>query len=189
MGSLSAADRRAYTLLRNSRILDDVEAHRLDLTKGVILHACADGDQSFDLFTHLTKVVTVQRTDPRIHWFGDNGGALILPTNSPFNVNRRGENRLEEMQEAHDLKGICTVALYSHAPCGKVGGSMNLTAQVNHLVRAKIQVKERFSWAHVACFFHMDLGEGNKHTYFVSRKNWEEYYLIKPDHKRDRPET
>jgi len=173
MGHLSDADRGAYSLLREQQILVDVDSHRLDLSAGVILVACSDGDQLPDIFNNISHSFAGQRSTARIHTIALNGGALLLPANSPLvTAHREDEVLLEHIRVARQLKGIDTIALYTHAPCGAgtIAG-LTLKQEIDLLLSAKSRIKEEFSDAKVACFCHIDRGD-SKRTYFVSRNRW-----------------
>jgi hypothetical protein len=173
MGHLSTEDRNTYNLLRKQEILLDVESHRLDLTAGVILVACSDGDQLPDIFSNISNSFAGQRSSPRIHTIALNGGALLLPENSPLvTAHREDEVLLEHIKVARELKNIDTVALYTHAPCGAgTLAGLTLEQELDLLLIAKTRVKETLPGIKVACFCHIDRGE-SKRTYFVSRNKW-----------------
>ncbi len=173
MGHLSDEDRQAYSKLRERQILINVDAHRLDLSAGVILVACSDGDQLPDIFNNLSHSFEGQRPTARIHTIALNGGALLLPANSPLvTPHREDEVLLEHIRVARELKGIDTVALYTHAPCGAGGmAGLTLEQEIDLLLSAKSRIKEELIDVKVACFCHIDRGD-DKRTYFVSRNRW-----------------
>lgn len=180
MGVLRPRDRYAIRLMRKQGMLENIEGHRLHQKEGAILVSCGDGDQFCDLLNHKVKMQALHRRTARIHPCTVNGGALRLPPHSP--LNREGstmsEDLLEGIGEAASLKGIGTVALYSHAPCGKAGRhNLNALAAIDLLMDAKCYVEEAYPELIVACFFHVDYGT-KKRTYFVSRKRWDEQRVL-----------
>jgi hypothetical protein len=173
MGHLSDTDRDTYKRLRKQGILSDVDAHRLDLTAGVILVACSDGDQLPDIFNNISHSFEGQRQSARIHTIALNGGALLLPENSPLvTPHREDEVLLEHIKVARELKNINTIALYTHAPCGAgTLAGLTLEQELDLLLAAKVRIKESLPGIKAVCFCHIDRGE-SKRTYFVSRNKW-----------------
>lgn len=177
---LSPADREMVKSLRDDfGIFEDVESHRLDQHNGVIMMTCADGDQIADIFRYQAAQTAEQSGRSRVHTFALNGGALLISPSSPLVAGKPfiPEYLVEDqIRGAIQLKGIETLALYAHAPCGMAHSThMSLTDVVSHLFEAKRFVKSRIPGLKVACFIHVDKGEGNKRTYFVSRQKWEEW--------------
>lgn len=184
MAHLSDSDRQTIDFLRNGAgVLADVEEHKIDQTNGVIMVACADGDQMPDIFLFQKKMEEKQRKTPRIHTIALNGGALLIPENSPVAT---GESKIliGHIRVAMDLKKIKTIALYAHAPCGAAGlCKLSVEVILDLLIQAKMQIKREISDAKVACFFHVDYGDGKKRTYFVSRDKYEEWKQSESKHK------
>lgn len=174
MPEIKEEDRAIVKQFRDDGILRDVETHRLDHSRGVILVCCADGDQLPDIFAHHSGICEAQESRPRIHTLSLNGGSLLIPEGSPLNKERREDlTYLHHIEVATVLKHIHTVALYAHIPCG-AAGMYRLGAQdvVDMLMRAKLRIKQQIAEAKVGCFLHVDKGAGNKRTYFVSRHDW-----------------
>src|SRR5690242_18946043 len=116
---LTSEDMPIFDMLRGARVLQPVEAHRLDERQGVIFVPCGDGDHFEDIFTNHQKINNVHREKPRIHSLSLNGGALLVASDFPLNKKRREDKTLiDHIQVARALKGIHTVALYAHRPCG-----------------------------------------------------------------------
>lgn len=170
---MNAADEGSYRELRSEGIFEDVNANRIDMKNGVILVSCSDGDQMPDIFTHHAALCGTQRDGPRIHTLGLNGGALLLHPDSP--LSRDGEWRIlhKHIADAERLKDIHAVALYAHAPCGAAGlCGMSLLDVVQWLLAGKVFLENAL--ASVAChaFLHIDRGNDERRTYFVSRARW-----------------
>jgi hypothetical protein len=82
---------------------------------------------------------------------------------------------LQHIREASspELKGIGTIVLYVHAPCGAAHLSgLTLVHQIVYLMRAKERVKEQSNDQIVVCFIHVHHEDGRKCTYFISRDKW-----------------
>lgn len=173
MLGLNDCDREFAEVLRREGVLQDVDGHRLDLAEGVILVACADGDQMPDLFRHQASLQTEHRGVPRPHLLALNGGGLRIPRGSSLNGGA-GEVLLKDIGDARLLKGISMVALYVHAPCGAARlAGFTLEQEITLLMDAKVRVKEECGEVvRVACFVHLDWGDGRRRTYFISRANW-----------------
>ncbi|MFA6161628.1 MAG: hypothetical protein WC766_05705 [Patescibacteria group bacterium] len=170
---LSAEDLEIKNALKGKGILEDVNHHKIDLANGVILTACADGDQMPDIFKHVTQSCCVHRSDPRIHTIALNGGALLIPRNSP--VTQLGEDRviIEHIRAACKLKKIFTVALYAHAPCGMAGYyDLDLMHVLELLVQAKERIKTELVGTKAVCFVHIAKPDGRRNTYFLSAAKW-----------------
>lgn len=180
MGHLNGFDRVYLRELRDKNILLDIDSHLLDQKNGVIMIACADGDQMPDVFEKQEEYLLEQRETPRIHTLALNGGALVVPTNSPLNSELpKGKVIIDDIKGAMMLKGINTVVLYAHAPCGAAGlYHLNIEEVIDFLIKAKEEIKKAVAGIKVACFFHVDWGD-HKRTYFVSAAKWrEEKYPI-----------
>ena len=173
MGHLNDLDREYLKKLRQDGFLSDVDSHLLDQKDGVIMVTCADGDQMPDVFKKQSEYLSTQRKTARIHTLALNGGALVVPADSPLNSELpKGEVIIDDIKGAMLLKGIKTIVLYAHAPCG-AAGLCNLSVEqvIKFLVKAKEGLKSAFADIKVACFFHVDWGD-HKRTYFISATKW-----------------
>lgn len=175
---LSPRDREIIQALRGEAgVLCDIAGRRLNPAKGVIMVACADGDQMADVFERQAGICRDHSRDrlPRVHTLALNGGALLIPKGSPVINPDHPEDGvlLSHLQAGMRLKDIPTIVLYAHCPCGAASlASLAVESVIDLLMRAKERVKKEIDGAKVACFFHVDRGHGNKRTYFVSREKW-----------------
>lgn len=174
MSQLNLEDKVYLEKLVENKILENVEPFLLDQKDGVIMVACADGDQMPDVFAKQSMFVLKQRPLPRIHTLALNGGALVVPAKCPLNKELpKGQVILDDIRGAMFLKGIKTIILYAHAPCGAAGlCNLNVQKVIDYLFEAKRIIKESFQDVKVACFFHVDWGNNNKQVYFISAHNW-----------------
>lgn len=172
--ALALADQELVRELREFGVLQDVEGHRLDQSNGIILVSCSDGDQMPDIWQYQNGIMQSQRTSPRIQPLNLNGGALLIPEESPLNKEVHEDLvYLKHIREAMGMKGMYTVVLYAHGPCGAAGlAGLTLIEVLGLLKQAGRRVREAFPNAQVVCFFHADKG-GTKRTYFVSAKWFE----------------
>ncbi len=169
----------SITLLKtfvDQGILEPLSAHLLPegTGDGTIAITCSDGDQMADLFSqHHDKC------GERCHLFSFNGGGLWL---SPLIDSERAEQRRDliknDLPEAISMKGISTVVIYGHAPCGVALSVLNCNVDelISHLVRAKMELKKQYSGKGLkfVCALHVDWGNGKKDTYWVNAKKWRE---------------
>jgi hypothetical protein len=83
--------------------------------------------------------------------------------------------------EASQLKGISTVALCAHGPCGKAyGGRLNLAQVIELLKGGKRFLEQRAPNLVIHPFIQIDIPEDDGHrqrTYFVSGTRWDEWCL------------
>lgn len=176
MSQLTNTDRSVAEALRKAQVLLDVFPPQLELARGVIMVACADGDQMPDLFAFETGLFKVAQVPPRIHELALNGGALLIAKDSP--VRRAGgedDVLLRHIDDGRTLKEITTVMLYAHAPCGAAAlARLDLRTAISLLMEAKTRLKQELADLKVACFLHIDWGD-RKRTYFVSRDAWERW--------------
>ena len=176
MGILSEFDKHVIDTLRDAKVLDNNDARKLSAPNGVIVIPCSDGDQMTDVFTHQQRLALEGGWPVRPHMPSLHGGAMLIAEKCPlYREYRVDELFLQHIREASSpaLKGIGTVILYVHAPCGAAGlAGLTLVQQIAFLMRAKERVKEQSDEYNVICFVHVDYGEGRKRTYFISRVTW-----------------
>lgn len=158
------------------------EPHKMDLSNGCIVVSCADGDQIVHVVEQVAMMATVQSCKPRPHLLTAHGGALILSPEWPDDVGRdRAKSLLLEIAEARELKGISTILLLSHAPCGKVVQTgMGVEETIKHLMLAKKYVKGLHPTAMVRCLKQVDWQEQlpnqpEKEMYFLPVERWPQF--------------
>lgn len=163
--------------LRNGEVLRDVEGHRLDGRIGVV--TCGDGHQICDILEHQAAVCGEFCEDPVIHVLALNGGALLIPEDSPLNTDFPAKDLmlLEEMRVACEVKNLGVIALYTHYPCAMARReALSLPKQLDLLARAKRRVKKEMPAIKVACFCHVDhcelSGEQKRRTYYFDEEQF-----------------
>lgn len=180
MGVLSPFDRTAIDILREADVLENDNAGKLNSPEGVIVIPCSDGDQMPDVFTHQCGLAHEGGWPVRPHMPSLHGGAILMAEDCPlYREFRVDELLLLHIRQAEgpELKGIGTVVLYAHAPCGAAAmAKLTLVHQIVYLMRAKVRVKEIDTTNKVICFLHVDYGTGRKRTYFISRAKWLEFW-------------
>ncbi len=177
MRELTKAELRIIKELKKQDILQPPRGYQLDYRNGVIMVACADGDQLYDLFTTHAGLCPSNPNRHRIHLLTRNGGALWI--SRPRTFNRQTDevgSLLKEIQKAHSMKHINAVALYTHVPCG-VADEFNtdIVTNLKLLIEAKILVRPLSPDFQTAEFFHVDYGQGKKRSYYVSPEKFDEW--------------
>jgi hypothetical protein len=180
---LKKDDASVLRSMRKGGVLRDIQSNRIDAHNGVILVACGDGDQFYDLFSHKAEILAPQRGAPRIHPLTLNGGGLLIPENSPFNKDLPHDRvLLTNIAGAMKLKEIYTVALCVHAPCGMArSAGLDFETMIRLLVEAKRRIRCEIQHPElkVAAFCHVDWEDG-KRTYHVSADAWDKWREAPP---------
>jgi hypothetical protein len=180
MGKLTEFDRNVISMLRTCGVLCDDDARKLYAPDGAITIPCSDGDQIVDVIRHQEKLALDGGWPVRPHLPALHGGSMLMAENCPlyreYSVDRL---LLQHIREASspELKGIGTVILYVHAPCGAARlAGLNLVQQICYLIRAKERVKEQNSEHNVVCFVHVHHEDDRRRTYFISRDIWLKFW-------------
>ncbi|MDP3963112.1 MAG: hypothetical protein Q8Q39_01310 [bacterium] len=185
MGKISASDFKSIVELRKFGVLADVDPHRLPQKEGVIATPCADGDQMIDVFTRQVEYAAQAGHAPRPHMLALNGGALLIAEDSPLNKKLREDLvYIEHIKGGIMLKGMRTIVLYTHAPCGAAGlVKLSFVECIELLIKAKARISSEIPDAKVVCFCHIDRetdGKHKKNTYFVDEERWAEWQRKHP---------
>lgn len=180
MAKVTVADLELLKEFRNAGILEDVNPSKIK-GKGVILVCCSDGDQMHDIFTHQVRIIEVIKPGPRIHTIAMNGGALLLPRDSPLSAElHEDEVMLWHIAGARKLKDIHTVVLYAHAPCGAAGlANLTLLKVIELLIQAAKRLNTIYAQLQVIPMFHVDYDGKKKRSYFLSIQKWNEWIASK----------
>ncbi|MDO8557802.1 MAG: hypothetical protein Q7S09_01250 [bacterium] len=178
MAKISEKDLKDIVVMRKFGVLVDVDPQRMRQEDGVICVTCADGDQMPDVFQQQVKFALEAGFKPRPHQLSLNGGALLIPEESPLNKELREDaTLLAHIRGGIKLKGIRTIVLYIHAPCGAAGlAGLTFKESIDLLIKAKDRIKKEILDVRVACFCHVDREHGTGHkkrTYFVDEERWE----------------
>ncbi|MBI4256598.1 hypothetical protein HY626_00910 [Candidatus Uhrbacteria bacterium] len=154
---LSAFDREVIRVLREGGVLKDYTARGRN---GQIVVACSDGDQMKDLILHKWREAIRSGRIFRPHLFCCHGGAMnVDPTCTLYPGMSR--NLLEQIRQAEgvDLKGITSVNLCIHAPCGAASMTgMTILHQLWHQYRAAEEVSMIDSTNSIIPTIHVDYG-------------------------------
>lgn len=183
MGTSADYDNEMFQTLRAAGVLQPLKDHLLE--KKAVIITCSDGHQMPDLFNHhLNTTCALHNLDEcLLHTIALNGGALLIPCDSPLIDKRDREDRviMRHLRKALELKStpeapIEQIVLYAHGPCGAAGlAALNLTEVLMLLMKAKLRLRKAFPEVeNISCFFHYD-NSATKRTYFVSKEDWIEW--------------
>jgi len=173
MGALSLFDRQAISILRTAGVLENIDAHRIDMTNGVIVVRCPDCDQKADAEGHDHQLAAINGGRDRLHPLLHHGGAAVAAPGSPLYPSFDIPAYLAlQIKEAEGLKSIKTILLEVHAPCGKGSASgLNIVQLIMLMFLGKPGVKAVDPTNEIVCRVHVDYSD-RKRTYFVSRAKW-----------------
>lgn len=176
---LTATDREQILTAREANALLPIENHRVEASVGTIFVGCSDGDQFKDVYEHHCKVCANLRHHPLLL----NGGALLLSPHSPIRgAKKDGTVLLRHVNAASRIKGIHSIVLYVHAPCGVArAAKLDFFEVMRNLLEGKrrLRAQRGCSRLKVTCFCHVDYpsatSEVRKRTYFVNRAKMTEF--------------
>lgn len=173
MGFLQPFDREAVNILRTAGVLENVDAHRINMNNGVIVVRCPDCDQKDDAEGHDRQLALVNGGRDRLHPLLHHGGAAVAAPGSQLYPGFNIPGYLAvQIREAENLKRINTILLEVHAPCGKGSDAgLNIVQLIMFMMMGKPMVKAVDPSNEVVCRVHVDYG-GRKRTYFISRNKW-----------------
>lgn len=190
---MSPHDLEIVNMLKARDILEDVEEGCLNHANGGIVFGCPDCDQFDDVYCQHAEYCRAHRTEPRIHPLTEHGGAAMLnpfsklgvpgtelirfvATNLPLDgtmpsnsciQHMRSIFRLWDLYQAHKMKGIESVVLYTHGPCG-AAQAVNLPIEqlLMDQVLGHHRVQRLFEGEQlqVVSFVHLCYPDGRKKT-------------------------
>ena len=173
MHGLTETDLKSSQNLLDAMVLDQPNIHALDVdSQGVVLVTCGICKHVGPIFKNHPRTGLLNR-NPHILTIALNGGAILLPTNSPLSQGLH-EDRviIEHIRQASRGKGMKTVALLAHIPClAAEPYHLSLIKVIDLLVKAKARLKWELVGMKAACFLGMPGGT----TYFVSQRRWERW--------------
>ena len=174
MGQLTPFDADVIEILRQAGVIEDMNGNGIDLSRGVIVIRCPDGDQMLDRIEHDRRVAMEAGVTPRIHLITHHGGCMVVAPDAPLYPGRGiDEYVLEQIREAEALKEIHVISAEIHVPCGKATScGLTLVHQIVLQMSAKPRIKEVDPTNKVICRIHVDFADGRKRTYFISRAKW-----------------
>jgi hypothetical protein len=174
-------EREAINSLMHFGVFLKVDPNLLDRSNGIVDVGCSDGDQFEDRYLTQCGYQLEQRPDPRIHPITLNGGPLVCAKS--FSVNRfptTADEILGQIYDSTNMKGIVSVVLEGHAPCGvarkfglTVERQLNLQVEVHAAVRAMGRPN-----VDVVNHFHVGFNRTEKKTFFVKRQQFAKWLQV-----------
>ena len=175
MAELSRQNWLIYGELKESKVLVDVEGHRLDQTQGVNLITCADGDQFPDIFLfHHQRLACT-----RLQVFSLLGGALLIDPEFPLNKKLQ-EDRvlLHHLKLGSEKKKIQTTVPYTHATClAAMIAGYNLAKIIAGHMRSKQRIRAEVPPHHVIAPF-VQVHHRVQRTHFFDRESFEPWFSV-----------
>ncbi len=173
-----AEDVRLIHLLREAKVLVNVDGRKLHAPNGVIPIVCPDCDQAADIDGHIHRLLDESGGKVRLHSLKQHGGGMLLseacPLDREFHIDKY---LLKHIGVARSLKDINTIILFVHAPCGAAQlEGLNVVEILYHVVEAKKRVKSVWPKDLISCYIHVDYANEKKRTYFLSRKAFEQWF-------------
>ncbi|MBI2474044.1 hypothetical protein HYV70_05840 [Candidatus Uhrbacteria bacterium] len=166
--TLSPFNREVVAVLREQGVLCDYQARGRN---GQIVVACSDGDQMKDLLLHKWEQAIRRGKKFRPHMLCFHGGAMNIDVHCKLYPGL-GQIVLDHIRQAEgpNLKGITSVNLSIHTPCGAAElNEMTLIHQMWHQYRASLLVAQIDLTNTIIPTLHVDYGEDD--TELVLRAN------------------
>lgn len=181
--ALSQKEETEIRQLRQAGVLVPVSQAALTAAQSrTSMIPCADGHHFADLYT-THAALCGEHEDPMHHPLSLNGGALLLPEDSPLRLRDDGGYDdedyilLKHLKGAIQLKTPRAIILYAHAPCGMVQmHGLSIYEEFELLVKAKQRVREfvyPYGVSDVRAWFHVAYPDGARKTYHFKREAWE----------------
>lgn len=185
---LAPDDREFLAQLFDTGVLEPIVPSQMDLKEGDVIVCCSDGDQAESIRRHVDEMICTQRRFTRPHEHKLNGGPLLIPENSPLNVDgEEGRVYLRQVRASLVMKAMPGVLNILHFPCG-AATSAALTAE--EAIRLHMESKCRMKREivvdglslHVKQLVHIDWGNGSKEILAITRAKWEAFLLQRDAH-------
>lgn len=155
------------TGLISQGVLTSLSQTMTKIERGIVLIQCADGDQRRQWASYIEGLLTPLGGEACVHAFNLNGGAGLLPPNSP--VGQHGEDSrvlLRHIREALPMKGLHVMVPTIHWKCGKlVANGLDLLEGLRLLGEAEKLLIEQFPEAHVIPAVSLNYGTGPDRSY------------------------
>lgn len=180
MASIEVRDEdvKLLKLLKQDQVLKPIDPNYFKVESGAVWMLCPDCDHFDENFGHFRSLFDEVEKPYRIFPVTRAGGAIWIPKSELLEKTGlpRDKDIFFDIDIAMNHKGISTIFLSVHAPCGAAGlYNLSLFDQIELLVEAKKVVKERYSWVEgleVKAFAPICYPGAKRRTYFVSAANW-----------------
>lgn len=189
---LSQEDQDILSKLREGGVLREIQPAMMPKHTGTIHVPCSDGERIRDMLSHHWDTCDGGRNCH--HTPALNGGPLLIPLYSPVRrytrddidpqaVELLGPDDLREdrvllyhARKGCQIKGVGTVVLEGHAPCGMAyTAGLNVLEVLELLFEAKQVVRTFIPNKTVMCKLHVEYHENKLRTYFLNRRTWQEW--------------
>jgi hypothetical protein len=169
-------DRQFIKSMLEAGALGVYKSGLLDVSRGFITLCCSDGDQFDEFVDDLRDMAISAGVRPRIHTIANIGGALLASPESPFAQHIAPEGIRWQVLWSSEKKGINTIVLSVHAPCGAATeAGLHIEALVDHMMATKNVLKKAAPSLKVLCILFVDFGDGDKRNFIVTREAWDRY--------------
>lgn len=164
MASINPAEIKTIRAWRKNGVLRDFSS-LVSRPEGVVLVACADGDQMADLILHHLKF------NQRTHLLTAHGGACVLGCDGREELRR--SFLLNDIHDGLAMKAMKTVGVGVHYPCGWARKNHLTVEEQMGLLKCGLRSLQDFLADHgqqditLIPLLHVDYGSGKKRQYVV----------------------
>lgn len=166
MAHYQEGDLHIISRMMEAGVFKPIDLAGAAVTKGAMLLVCADGDQFLDLYSQICGAVNAAGCErsSRVHVFGWNGAALVIPAGSPLSDGDTWWVKVKaQIEGAMKLKGMTTIFISVHGPCGAAGlVGIKFPAVMVLLEEAVRRVRAEIPGLTVVPIVHLDLEEGKR---------------------------
>lgn len=164
------------------KFLHDLDRSHFAQRTPIVSVSCADYKRNFDMIRQIAFLRGFEAGEYHLtHRLGWHGGIVRIVEESPMNpIPRSDEVFLTELLEAHEITNLFDYVVYAHWPCGKaLKHGLGIHDVVDHLMRARIRLKEQCPAIKVKTLFHVDLlsevSDKGMKSYFADPKDYAVY--------------
>lgn len=174
---LTDEDKEIIKELRVNKVLERVDAHKINAPSGFMAFLCSDCDHIRDKFEFLCKICADQAHLERVHLFACHSGGMLLSPSSPTRKGNEHELFKLHIADAMAMKTLDLLITKCHAPCGAAyAHGLNFNKVLRHAFEGKKYVKEGLPELRVAVFAQIHFCDENlRRTYAVTGKKWWKY--------------
>lgn len=174
---ITVRDQKYLQSLHEAGVLKKNEGHKLATTNGAILVAGSDGEQFTNVYYHAMRMVMDQEGTQSIHPLINRGGAMLLSPRNLIDENHAPDAYvIAQIGEIAKKQEIGTVLLVVSATCPAAQDmDLSIVEVIDHMLRGKKRIKERWPHLKVACFVQVDDSK-SKHLFFISRFDFGRWY-------------
>ena len=164
------------------RFLHDLDKGHFAQRTPIVSVSCADYKRNFDMIRHIAFLRGFEPGEYHLtHRLGWHGGIIRIVEDSSTNqIPRSDEMFLTELLEAHEITKLSDYVVYAHWPCGKaLKHGLKIYDVVNHLMKARIRLKELCPAIKIKTLFHVDVppevSDTGMKSYFADPRDYAVY--------------